>query len=127
MTDESNSLNKNSQTGTQCQAEIRLQHHGNVNPALFQFCFLPLFPSECCCVFSFTSLHPHASLRRCHLKSPDSWVAAKWMFLLSPPERLFSISILKHFVQSVDFMAIKNKATKIKSTALCVFFCLRWD
>lgn len=112
MTDESESLNKNSQTGN--------QHHGSGKPILVHFCFLPLAPSECCSDLSFAWLYPHACLRR--LKSPDSWAAAKRGFLLSLRERLFTICTLKHFVQSVDFMAIKKiRQLKSKRSTVCLF------
>lgn len=110
-TDESKSLNKNSQTST-VSGWNQIPAPWKCKPRLVSVLFSS-FVSFSVVIFlspHFTLTQVFAVLSRLTHGPPQSEC-----FCYLPEKKIFTICILKHFVPSVNFMAIKNKATKIKA------------
>lgn len=115
VTVESNSLSKNPKDTQPLLSRIRRWHHGNARSILIRFHVSPFVSCRMLLWFYFNLASPRSSVCLCCLKQTDSQVAMKWMFLPSPRERLFTLCIFSHFVQTGNWLCWENRATTNKT------------
>lgn len=121
MTAQSNSLSKTQKQQPSVRLKSNIDTMKMQTLAYFIFMFLPLFPAECCCGFSLTSpnldqVFVFAVLSRLTHRLPWSGCfSSLW-------ERLFSLCIFRHFVQTWNWLCCKKTGRlQTKQSSWCWF------